>query len=105
MISFPTDWASIQARIKSIQPKSYGYSRNFVDGAVTYLSPYISRGVISTLTVWEEIKSRGLPWNDVEKLVQELAWRDYFQQVAIEKNVDEDIKNKQNGARFHGMPI
>ena len=105
MISFPTDWQYIESRVKAIQPKNYGYSRNYVDGAVTYLSPYISRGVISTLTVWEEIKSRGLPWNDVEKLVQELAWRDYFQRLAIEKNVDEDIKNEQSGARYQGIPI
>lgn len=105
MISFPTHLQSIEARVKAIQPRNYGLSRNYVDGAVTYLSPYISRGVISTLTVWEEIKSRSLPWSDVDKLVQELAWRDYFQRVAIEKNVDEDIKNKQTGVSYHGMPI
>ena len=38
-------------RLDEIDPIAYGKSRNFTDGAVTELSPYISRGVIDTKTV------------------------------------------------------
>jgi deoxyribodipyrimidine photo-lyase len=64
-----------------IDPILYGKTRNFIDGAVTYLSPYVSRGVISTKFVLENILNRGYHPNGIEKFVQELAWRDYWQQV------------------------
>ena len=39
----------------------------------------------------------GTPWNEIEKLVQELAWRDYWQQVWIAKGdaIQTDLKNPQ----------
>ena len=104
MIAFPTSIGAIEERVQSIRPKEYGYTRNYRDGAVTYLSPYISRGVISTRTVWENLKNRAIPWHEMEKLVQELAWRDYFQKVAIEKDVNEDIRQKQPDAKAVGIP-
>jgi deoxyribodipyrimidine photo-lyase len=41
--------------------------------------------------------SLGKPWGEVEKLVQELAWRDYWQQVWIAKGeaINKDLKNPQ----------
>jgi deoxyribodipyrimidine photo-lyase len=47
---FPTAYASILQRIDAIQPVQYAKTRNYLDGAITYLSPYISRGVISLLS-------------------------------------------------------
>jgi deoxyribodipyrimidine photo-lyase len=58
-ILFPTDYASILQRIMEIDPVKYAKTRNFLTGAVTYLSPYISRGVISTRQVYESLKARG----------------------------------------------
>ena len=52
---FPTTYNEITQRINAIDPVKYGNTRNFVDGAVTYLSPYISRGVITTQYVFSEI--------------------------------------------------
>jgi deoxyribodipyrimidine photo-lyase len=80
-ITFPTDYQSIVARIDTINPIEYGKSRNWIDGAVTYLSPYISRGVISIKHVQEAVLSKGHPPVAVEKFLQELAWREYFQRV------------------------
>ncbi len=39
--------ADISAQIENINRIKYARTRNFTDGAVTRLSPYISRGVIS----------------------------------------------------------
>ncbi|MCX8490835.1 MAG: hypothetical protein ORN54_07190 [Cyclobacteriaceae bacterium] len=38
-ISFPTDYNAILERVNSIDPLRYGKTRNFIDGAGTYLSP------------------------------------------------------------------
>ena len=39
---FATDYTTILERIDAIDPLKYGKTRNFVDGDVSYLSPYIS---------------------------------------------------------------
>ena len=43
-----TDLTFIYDKIEAIEPVSYSKNRNYIDGAVSKLSPYISRGVIST---------------------------------------------------------
>ncbi len=96
-IHFPTNYEAIVKRVSSIEPIKYGSSRNYINGAVSYLSPYISRGVISTKLVFKEILRRGHPTGRVQKLIQELAWRDYWQQVWIAKGdaINQDIKHEQ----------
>ncbi|QNA42967.1 FAD-binding domain-containing protein [Lacibacter sediminis] len=81
MISFPTDYSSIIERIENVDPIRYGKTRNFIDGDVTYLSPYISRGVISVKQVKEIVMQKGYKPYQTEKFLQELAWREYFQRV------------------------
>ena len=80
-MKFETDIASINLLIEKIDPIKYARTRNFVHGAVTYLSPYISRGVISTKKILLHLINRGYSFHDSEKLIQELAWREYFQRV------------------------
>ncbi|MFT4899927.1 MAG: deoxyribodipyrimidine photo-lyase [Flavobacteriales bacterium] len=105
-ISFPTSYEDILKRIKSIDPIKYGSSRNYINGAVSYLSPYISRGVISTKLVFEEILQRGHPTGRVQKIIQELAWRDYWQQVWIAKGdaIDNDLKHQQSPINNSAIP-
>ncbi|MEQ8325314.1 MAG: FAD-binding domain-containing protein [Cytophagales bacterium] len=94
---FPTAIDEILERISKVDPLKYAQTRNYGDGAVTFLSPYISRGVISTKQVFDHVVTMGLPWEKIEKLVQELAWRDYWQQVWIAKgeNIHTDMKSRQ----------
>jgi deoxyribodipyrimidine photo-lyase len=93
--TFPTDLPSIQERIRQVAPVLYGKTRNYTQGKVTYLSPYISRGVISTKQVLDEVIIRGFQLHEIEAFVKELAWRDYFQRVWQEKDIDWDIKSPQ----------
>lgn len=79
--TFPTDYKSILDRVYQIDPLAYGRTRNFIDGAVTYLSPYISRGVLSVKQVLDITLARGLDRYEISKFIQELAWREYFQRV------------------------
>ena len=106
MISFPTQFNEINHRIKSINPEKYRYTRNYIDGAVTYLSPYISRGVISTKTVYNHLIEENYPFATIEKYVQELAWRDYWQQVWVHKKdaINTDLKSQQQKVENHEIP-
>jgi deoxyribodipyrimidine photo-lyase len=78
MNDFPTSYDEIIKKVEAIDPVVYARTRNFLDGKVTGLSPYISRGVISTHYVKRYLLSRGYSYVEIEKLIQELAWRDYF---------------------------
>ena len=100
---FSTDYQTILNRVKNIDPVNYGKTRNFVDGAVTYLSPYISRGVISTKQVMDHVLSLGHKPSQIQKIIQELAWRDYWQQIWIEKKdgINQDLKHPQSDVRNH----
>lgn len=102
--TFPTDYPSILKRMQSIDPGQYARSRNFIKGAVTRLSPYISRGVISTQDVLMRLKDSGQDFETCETLIRELAWRDYFQRVWQKRNVDEDLRQQQVDVRIQGIP-
>lgn len=92
---FETDYEAILLKIEEIDPFNYGHSRNYIDGAVTYLSPYISRGVITTKQVLESVIRKGYQLEQIESFVKELCWRDYFQRVGQVKDLNEDIKQAQ----------
>jgi deoxyribodipyrimidine photo-lyase len=101
-----TSYKDIIEKLESIRPIEYGKNRNFIDGSVTRLSPYISRGVISTKQVYQFLKTKDYPYKKIEKFIQELAWRDYWQQIWIEKGtlIDNDFKKKQEHVKHHGIP-
>lgn len=71
--------AAAEARMKQIDPKRYAKTRNYTDGDVTYLSPYIRYGVLSLAEVRDYALQIVKKDNDAEKLVNELGWRDYWQ--------------------------
>lgn len=103
---FPTTYSEVLQRIRNIDPVKYGTTRNFISGAVTYLSPYISRGIISTKFVMTEILNRGYNPAEIEKFIQELAWRDYWQQIWITKGetINQDLKNDQKPVTNRAIP-
>jgi len=101
---FTISYASILEQIEAIDPIAYGKTRNFIDGDITYLSPYISRGVISTRQVVESVLARGYRVEQIESFIKECCWRDYFQRVAQVKNVSQDIKQEQNPVLNKGIP-
>lgn len=104
---FPTSYQEILDRFDSIDPVAYGKTRNFIDGAVTRLSPYISRGVISTKHVLQSVLKKGFGSNEIEKFIQELAWRDYWQQVWVAKGdgINTDLRREQPNVENQEIPI
>lgn len=92
---FPTDFKSIQSRVFRIDPNSYSKTRNYLDGSVTLLSPYLTHGVISTKDVARTVLSR-YSKQESFTFIFELAWREYWHKVWMSlKNIDQDISNPQ----------
>lgn len=97
-MNFPVNYNYIIDRVRAIHPNKYTQSRNHLLGSVTYLSPYITRGVI-TLPQVRDIVLEKYSKKDAMKLIQELAWREYFQKVYREKGdaIFHDLRFDQPG--------
>ncbi len=67
--------------LNRLQPQRYGKTRNFLDGSVTRLSPYIRHGVLSLAEVRDAVFRRTQQRQASEKLINELGWRDYWQRL------------------------
>ena len=69
--------------LNQIDPIEYGKSRNFGNGRVTKLSAYIHHGIINL----NEVRNHALKSNSdqkrMEKFIQELGWRDFWQRMAL----------------------
>jgi deoxyribodipyrimidine photo-lyase len=74
---FPATVAAALARIDAIQPQTYARTRNHVEGAVSRLSPYLTHGFVDVSQVIERLSLR-CELQPEDKIVFELAWREYF---------------------------
>ena len=66
-------------RLQEIKPSLYGKTRNYLNGAVTKLSPYLRHGCISLNEAIQLTKEISVAEN--EKLLFEFAWRDYWRHI------------------------
>lgn len=103
-MNFATDYNEILNLFPKLQPVRYTKTRNFIDGDVSYLSPYISRGVISLQQVKNYVLQKHKPFA-VQKFLQELAWREYWQRVWQNKGKEifRDLKYEQQEVQHHKM--
>ena len=75
----PTRQAGLQAAA-AIRPDDYARTRNYLSGAVTGLSPYLTHGVLTLREVLAEVLKQQ-PIAIGNKLVYELGWREFFRHV------------------------
>jgi len=103
---FPTSYDLIIERINAVNPIKYAKTRNFINGDVTYLSAYISRGVISVAQIKEAVLQKGYKPYEIEKFLQELAWREYYQRVWQVKKEElfTDLKQTQSDFLHYQIP-
>ncbi|MEM1304390.1 MAG: FAD-binding domain-containing protein, partial [Planctomycetota bacterium] len=73
--------AAAGERLDAVDPIAYGKSRNDYGGAVTRLSPYLRHGVIDLAETVRFVKRQTGSPSAAFKLLQELAWRDYWRRV------------------------
>lgn len=104
-MQFPTNYKDIVTRIESINPIEYAKTRNYTNGEVTHLSPYLTHGVISTYEIMKHVLTKYTTAQS-KKLIQELCWREYFQSVYRSNEVDiwTDIRFEQPYVRHYGIP-
>ena len=74
---FPATVDAALARIDAIQPLTYARTRNHIDGAVSRVSPYLTHGFVDVPQVIERLSQRCVLAPE-DKIVFELAWREYF---------------------------
>lgn len=77
----------------------YQRTRNYLDGAVTQLSPYLRHGVLSLAEVRDAALDDVPHPKDAEKFINELGWRDYYQRVyaVIGEGIWEDRESWKTG--------
>ena len=71
-----------QDTLKRIDPINYGRTRNFGDGKVTRLSPYVHHGIIDLNEIRNYALKKCANPVQITKFIQELAWRDFWQRIA-----------------------
>lgn len=103
-LNFTSNYQAILDKIEQVNPLKYGKTRNYVNGDVTYLSPYISRGVLSTKQVLENVLDKGYKISEIESFIKELCWRDYFQRVGQSRDLNQDIKQPQQSVTNNEIP-
>ncbi len=69
-----------EQKLSAVDPVAYETNRNYLNGAASHLSPYIRHGLLSLADVREAV-SAALVGKKAGKLLQQLAWRDYFQRL------------------------
>ena len=55
-----TTYTEITKLLENIDVSLYAKNRNFIDGSVTKLSPYISRGILSTKEVFFSLSKKNI---------------------------------------------
>jgi deoxyribodipyrimidine photo-lyase len=103
-VCFPTDYASILAKVDAVNVTEYSKTRNFIDGSTSGLSPYISRGVLSLPQLKDSILAK-YSKKEALKFITELAWREYFQRIwwQLGDQIHDDIKRNQVNVQNHLM--
>ncbi len=75
-----------------VDPLKYGKTRNYVNGAATFLSLYTSRVVISDLQGQESVSAKRFKIPEMEPFVNELCCYYYFRRVGHVKDLIRQIK-------------
>jgi deoxyribodipyrimidine photo-lyase len=98
-------YEEILAMIDAVDVLAYARSRNYTDGAVSRLSPYISRGVVSLPFVKERILSR-YTREQAYAFIFELAWREFFQRQWLQmgEQIWTDIRQPQGSVAHKAIP-
>lgn len=106
MIHFPVKYNEILALLDQVDVINYGISRNYFNGAVSRLSPYLSRGVITLPQVKKRILER-FTFEESYRYIFELAWREYFQRLwwKYQDEILKDLKNQQEKVDHHRLRL
>ena len=77
MYTLKTKYRDIEEFVQQVDVSSYSRTRNYLDGAVTHLSAYITHGVVDRVFVLESLRKR-FDWKVIKPFIFQMAWREYF---------------------------
>lgn len=103
-INLPSFYPSRQAaldQIKKVDPNYYAKSRNFINGGVSYLSPWMTHGLTDTWEAAYELSRRfDLSFDD--KLIFEFGWREFFKHAHyhLGDGVLEDVRRPEYSGKY-----
>ena len=92
------------AKLSKVNGGAYGKTRNFLNGEVTHLSPYLRHGCITVKEAATAVHKRfGLR---AQKLLYELAWREYWRNVWYAHGMDilQDMHVPKVELSFNALP-
>ena len=93
---FLCSYDELQQRIALIDPRAYDKTRNHLQGAVSWLSPFVCHGVIDTTTLANALTAEHAP-KACYRFLYELAWREYFHRTWQNhgESIFDDLLNAQ----------
>ena len=102
---FLVDQTEITKRISAIDPEAYIRNRNYLDGNVTRLSPFITHGIITVRDLAKQVLENHSP-KQVEKFLFQLAWREFFHRVWETRGSEifDDLRQPQPHGANEAMP-
>lgn len=68
-------------KLEIVDPIQYAKTRNYGDGKITYLSPYIQHGILSLNQLRNHALGKVNQPVQIIKFLQELGWRDFWQRM------------------------
>lgn len=74
-----------EAKLAAIDPIHYGKTRNYLEGAVSQLSPYIRHGIVSLAEVQQVARDKTSDPGQLWRFSQQLAWREFFHRLYHQK--------------------
>lgn len=88
--------SEIYDQIDRFDPIAYSKTRNYLNGHVSQLSPYVSRGLISVRDIYDRLISRGIKLYEMEAFVMELCWREHAQRIWQQHDPQIERRNDQS---------
>jgi len=89
-------------KFNSFNPVLYAKTRNFLNGQISRLSSHIKHGIISNKEIYEHVRDKYV-FNESEKFIQELAWRDFWRSYAYHHpdQLWTDVEEYKTGFQAH----
>ncbi len=89
------------ARLDRVDPGAYARSRNFLDGAVTGLSPWITHGLLDLPEALARLRERHA-LGPQDRLVCEFGWREFFHHAwrHLGEGILEDVRAPLPGVSY-----
>ena len=99
------DAAEIQHRVEQIDPRAYDKTRNYLNGQVTWLSPFITHGITNTSRIAATVLESHKP-KSCYRFLFELGWREFFHRTwqLAESDIFDDMRHAQEGVKSEAMP-